>query len=414
MFSLPGGQVKLAAGAEYYESALVSGPDPATRNRFDRDVTAFFGELLVPVFGSANSRPGLRRLVLSGSVRHEDYNDVGSTTNPKFGVLWSLIDGLDLRASYGTSFRAPQLRSLDETNNSIALFNLPDAASPTGVTTSLLLAGNNADLSNEEADTWTVGLEFRPPMLDGLEVNVTYYNIEFRNRITSAAGAGLTILDQDDRFSSAVTRNPGADLIEDVCNSDVVFSGIDRETCLSTPIGAIVDFRLLNSARTKTDGLDFSVRYGLDTGAWGRFDFELSGSYILSFQEAFGPGSPVSDLVDTVGNPVDLFMRNSVSWRSHAGLSLAAFVNYRDGYRDPLSNPQRDVDSWTTLDLTVAYNTEDRLQALGLGNTTFLVGVQNVLDADPPFVNNPIGVGYDPANATPQGRFVSVTMIKQW
>ena len=41
--------------------------------------------------------------------------------------------------------------------------------------------------------------------------------------------------------------------------------------------------------------------------------------------------------------------------------------------------------------------------------------VQNVFDRDPPFVNNINGfVGYDPVNANPVGRFVSLRATKQF
>ena len=52
-------------------------------------VRAGFGEVRVPVFGANNRRAGLERLELSLAARFEDYADVGQTTSPKVGILFS-------------------------------------------------------------------------------------------------------------------------------------------------------------------------------------------------------------------------------------------------------------------------------------------------------------------------------------
>ncbi|MDB5443167.1 MAG: hypothetical protein JWP73_1543, partial [Phenylobacterium sp.] len=93
LFTLPGGDVRLAVGAETLYSNLKqqlrSGPTSATgpvpNALGSRTVNALFAEVLIPIVGPDNGRPGLRSLELSASVRHDDYNDVGGTTNPKFG-----------------------------------------------------------------------------------------------------------------------------------------------------------------------------------------------------------------------------------------------------------------------------------------------------------------------------------------
>ncbi|MDE2488606.1 MAG: TonB-dependent receptor [Alphaproteobacteria bacterium] len=49
------------------------------------------------------------RLLLDAAVRHEDYSDFGATTDFKLAGRLSLMEGLALRASAGTGFRAPAL-----------------------------------------------------------------------------------------------------------------------------------------------------------------------------------------------------------------------------------------------------------------------------------------------------------------
>ncbi len=74
-----------------------------------KQVWATFAQLNVPVFGDANALPLLRKLDLEGSWRHDQYSDVGGTSNPKVAFNWTLSEdlGLTVRGSWGTSFRAP-------------------------------------------------------------------------------------------------------------------------------------------------------------------------------------------------------------------------------------------------------------------------------------------------------------------
>nr|WP_246371140.1 TonB-dependent receptor [Phenylobacterium haematophilum] len=49
-----------------------------------------------------------------------------------------------------------------------------------------------------------------------------------------------------------------------------------------------------------------------------------------------------------------------------------------------------------------------------LDGLSVALNVQNLFDSDPPFYDGPTGIGYDPANADPLGRFVSLQLTKRW
>ena len=425
LFDLPGGAVKLAIGADYrkesYGTAFVT-PALAQSTDFQREVMAVFGELYVPLVGEGNRRAGMEKLVLSLAGRYEDYRDrrldtgqeltrdIGGTFNPKFGLLWQVIDGLNLRATYGTSFKAPTIPTLGAQSGTFAL-PLDDPSAPSGSTFVLLRGGTNPDLKNETATTWTIGVDYTPQALPDLTFELTYFNIDFRDRIRPP-GNLLGILHEEDKFSAIITRNPSVGEVDALCNGDD-FLG-DPAICGLVPIGAIIDGRTNNTSRTKVSGFDFNVYYGFDADSIGRFDFKVNGNYLITFKEAFSEASAFIELVDTMNNPVDFRMRGSVTWSGTQGLSLTSFVNYADSYRDNITVPNRKVGSWTTVDLTLAYNSEDRLAGLGLRDTIFTLGVQNLFDRDPPFVNNPLGLGYDPENADPLGRFISFNITKKW
>jgi iron complex outermembrane receptor protein len=51
---------------------------------------------------------------------------------------------------------------------------------------------------------------------------------------------------------------------------------------------------------------------------------------------------------------------------------------------------------------------------LGVDGLTWSLNVQNLFDSGPPFYDNPLAIGYDPANADPLGRMVTLQLTKAW
>jgi len=138
LFDLPAGQVKAALGANYTSSVfrLLQFDNTGSANLLlpmlndpeHRQVWAVFAQVNIPVIGDANALPGVRRLDLEGSWRHDQYSDVGGTSNPKLAFNW-LVDqdiGLTIRGSWGTSFRAPNFGEISPiANNNIQGWNMP-------------------------------------------------------------------------------------------------------------------------------------------------------------------------------------------------------------------------------------------------------------------------------------------------
>ncbi|MGH8242906.1 MAG: TonB-dependent receptor domain-containing protein [Steroidobacteraceae bacterium] len=419
LFSLPGGAVKLAVGGEYREESLESDftdftitaePDVNPTTLQDRNVFAGFAEVLVPLIGESNRLPGVERLEVSVAGRVEDYSDFGSSVDPKVGVNWVPLPGLKFRGTWGTSFKAPILVDLNENfDRTVADFILPDPQSPTGSTAVVLLVGNNAALKAEEGENWTVGLNFNPEALPKLNVSATYYDIRIKSRIIGALNELFTILEEEDRFAPRITRNPDLATVQALFNDPDFrsFFGLSPED-----IRAVIDLRLRNVGELKTDGLDLRATYAFET-AVGQFEFGLNGTYIFNFEQAETQTAPLFNLVNTVRNPVDLRVRGSASW-NYRGFGVATFLNYVDGYRDDESTPERGIDSWTTVDLSLSYDTKERVRGGWLQDLTVSLSAQNLFDTDPPFANNNDGLGYDPENAYPLGRFIALQVIKAW
>jgi len=68
-----------------------------------------YGELLVPLVGPGMNVPYISKFDIDISGRYDQYGGIGSTSNPKFGADWVVVDGLKLHASYGTSFVEPNI-----------------------------------------------------------------------------------------------------------------------------------------------------------------------------------------------------------------------------------------------------------------------------------------------------------------
>jgi hypothetical protein len=176
-------------------------------------------------------------------------------------------------------------------------------------------------------------------------------------------------------------------------------------------VAAVIDNRLRNIALLRTSGIDLIGKYSRD-GKSGRYDFGFNGTYLLRYAQANSPGSPLLNIVSTQNNPIDFRARASAAWMRR-GLGVSTFLNFDNGYRDTQSTPSRGVSPWTTIDLQLSYETTG--DTLGwLAHTQFALNVQNLFNTFPPFLNNPVGVGYDQENADLYGRIVSVEVRKRW
>jgi len=292
-------------------------------------------------------------------------------------------------------------------NNYSKVFPLLDPSSPTGFTEALLRYGTNPDLQPEKARTWTVGTDFAPRIWPGASLSVTYFNIAYSGRIDQEI-VTPDILSQPS-LAWLVNRTFTQAELQAACTQSV-FQG-PAGTCTSSSIGAIIDNRLRNVALLNTSGIDLIAKYAF-ASPLGRFDFGLSGTYLFEYAQANTPGSPLLNIVSTQNNPINLRVRGAAGW-THRQFGLSTFVNFQNRYRDTLSVPNRGISPWTTVDLQLSYETPEDAFG-GLGHMQFALNAQNLFNVYPPFVNNPIGVGYDQENADLYGRLVSFEVRKRW
>ena len=402
------GVIRLAVGGEFrheHSAGVNISENPEDRGRLVR--SGFF-ELAVPMVGPPASATA-DRLDLSLAGRYDSYSDVGSTFNPKVGFSWRPLALIKVRGNWGTSFRAPPFfwSNRDQVGDS-SIADVVDPRSPTGYTRALLIVGPLPDLKPETARAWTVGVDLTPRATPNLSLSLTYFDIDYQGKIQHAGPDTGFYLTQEAQLASLITRNPTQAQIDAVCTKPPLYGGDCNQ-----PIAAILDGRWRNLASLKTRGVDAALDYLLHT-AWGKVSASLNGTYMSDLKQQIGPTAAVVDLVDTVGNPPSLRLVGNLSW-SLRGWTVQSTVNYTGAYRDPGSAPARKVDSWTTVDLNIGYRVDGG--SGWLANTQANLGIINVFDQRPPFVNQfdlNGTLGYDPANATLLGRAVSLQVVKRW
>ncbi|WP_230291554.1 TonB-dependent receptor [Croceicoccus sp. Ery5] len=424
LFQLPGGDARIALGGEYryerfrdkpaisdtttltpVELAPTPMPDP-------RRVTAGYAELLLPLASPELGLAGLHRLDLSAAVRYEHYSDFGDTTNPKLGLSWQPFESLTLRGTWGTSFRAPTFNDLrpDLATPLQFAIGLTDPASDTGLTYALILRGTVPDLGPERATSWTAGFDLEPDFMPGLTARLTYFDIDYRDRIASPASETLNFL---------INRATYASIIDAPADPAIVaayFSGpgyVALYPITASQVTTIIDSRTQNLASQHLNGFDFDLAY---QGKFydGAFEVGVGGSWLIGFRQALTDDAPEVDILDTLGNPVDLRLRGRASY-SGPQFGASLFVNYVDGYENRTGAVPQQVDAWVTVDARISY----RLAAEKgpLAGTAIALSASNLFDNDPPFTVNNLGlttIGYDPENASPQGRVVALQVTKSW
>lgn len=409
VFSLPAGPLRLAIGAEYRQESFgsrtiefTSALNPVLRQSPDesRDVSAYFLEARVPLIGPEQNVFAAHSLELTLAGRREDTSNGGADTIPKLGLVWAPVEGLALRTAWGRSFKSPSLIETVAGSQAALVFPIADPASPSGATTTLILQGANPGLASETAETWTAGFSLRPPAWEGFSFELNWFRIDFADRIASPANP-FTVLSEPLLYAPIIVRDPDDAQVQSYF--DAPFFIPIGPTPPASEVGAIVDARLRNLSRSLVSGFDFDLSQRF-AGFGGEFTAALTGSYLFTFEQAFSASGPAIDLVDTANNPIDLRLRATLGWRGK-NLSTAVAINYADDYRDSANN--RSVDAWTGADLSLAY----LFDAAGVEAR---LNVRNLFNQDPTFLNNPIGVGYDPENSDPVGRFVSFALTKTW
>lgn len=394
LFQLAGGPLALAAGAEFRKEELeiVSDPQIVAGNvigrgtsaaRGDRDVTAFYAELSIPFIKNVETQL---------AVRTEKYSDFGNSTTPKFGIKWTPLNWVALRASYAEGFRAPSLSQISE--SSVQAFNngvqdplrCPtfNAAIRDCATSFASYIRANPALKPEKSDNYSIGMIISPTR--DTSATIDYWHIKRKDQIDRFSAAYL--LAREAQFPGAIVRDPNpATWLPGVPNSGPIFAVLRQ---------------FFNLASTEVSGVDvdfsWSKRLPDDLG---RVTATMSGTYLEHFKYHVAAADPIYDQAGTFGGPADALPRfkgNIGTTWSRGPWTVNGRLNYVHGWfdggntADPVSGGcfrtgtllqnNCKVKPWTTVDVGVQYT--------GIKNLSVGLQVRNIDDRPAP---------YDAANA---------------
>jgi iron complex outermembrane receptor protein len=385
VWTLPAGPVLAAVGAQYWNQEANDTPDPriaaaealgisASAAFGEQDLTAVFGEIIVPV---------IKGLEISGALRYDKYGKAGdfSKTSPKIGVRYQPMRNLLLRATYSEAFRAPSIYDTTSATQSSFEFGLvdptrcitgnePDCNLDVRVTTT-----GNPNLGAEKSKIYNVGVVWEPTPNSSLSVD--YYEIKRKDEISLFATQTLINL---------FANNPAIVIRNAIGQIDEV---------LNVPIQA---------AKTKTSGVDVEGRLRIPLERYGQVNLRGAVSYVDDYTfTTLGDSGGLEDLQfnGTYNQP---------RWRGSWDLSwlYGAHEVSLNGYY---------MHHYDQLNATASGND---VSAIGIWNLfwkwninrnlTLNASIQNLFNTDPSFSNetSASNAGYNPSLGDPRGRTYQV------
>ncbi|NMH64421.1 TonB-dependent receptor [Shewanella salipaludis] len=421
VFDLPAGPIGMVFGAEHREEYGADLPDAlialgitsgSSRQSTEGEYTVdeLYTEMNFPLLSGV---VGAESLEIDGALRYSDYDNFGETTNYKLGLRWMPFDGLMVRSTVSTAFRAPSTSDLflGNTDNSPTVkdkcatnptaFCIADGVpaagfEPIGDQLSSTLGGNK-NLTPEEADTFTVGIVYSPDFIDGLSMTVDYWDIQLDNAITTI----------------------GEQLILDKCATEGVFC--DKITRYTS--GALagnskdIDNRNVNVGGVKSQGYDFNAQYSMDTQI-GSLSFNLDTTYYQTYDITQADGSVVENAGWFRRNGGD---GNFPEWKTNFSVQLtnddwsASWkVRYIGEVLEPFDADNSDEDQSPdlsdlsdnrTIDSQVIH---DARFTYYFNNVSATLGVSNVFDEDPPYADTGFNDNTDPRTYSTTGRHLYV------
>jgi outer membrane receptor protein involved in Fe transport len=393
--SLAGGPVGIAIGAQARSQSLTQVADEEELSGIiaggggfapidaDRDIYSVFTEFLFPLHDTFE---------LQAAVRHDNYSDFGSTTNPKIGMGWRPIDEILVRATWGTSFRPPTFRELYDPGSEGFGFVFEDVHRCPVTGDFFDCFGRqvesefegNPDLQPDEGETWLLGIAWESSAIRGLSISLDLWQIEHTNRVAASNDFFLeeTLLALLDPFTNPFTvRAPQT----------------PEDIALGIP--GIITKRTdtyFNGNTLETNGLDIDFKYVISTSNSGTFDTTFHYTYLnewvwgINFREA----DQVDDFAGGYGFTGGLPKHRanfSLNW-TLGGHSASMLVPYAGEYESwlTLHEDGRDtgepfvIDDYIQLDLQYSY-TFDRLRGGQLR-----LGCRNCTSEDPPVYNQDV------------------------
>ena len=308
-WELPGGEIGWVVGADFrqeeaiqdFSAAYLAGGelqgfnDPLRPFSGDDGATSVFSEVVLPFTDT---------LTMQLAVRHDDYDSVGGSANPKIGINFAPTDRVRLRASYGRSLKAPTIIHLNELVSSTSIPTGPGMGRRGGHRVSSVEVGD-PNIVPQTAVHTSVGGDFTLAedvgALRNLQLSASYVTFDFDDRIVrleavaripDQPGTGdCGILGPDRLYEEFFRFDPNGVPCFD--GNDNNGDGKLQRTELTHTFQSYT-----NIATSELEGVDLRLTAALDTPA-GLMNLQLGGTQTLKFLSS--ERGPLEEPVDAVG-----------------------------------------------------------------------------------------------------------------
>ena len=390
--------------------AGVGGPIIGVAGKYT--VKDIFAEVRAPLIEDA---PFAHLLSVNGSARHSDYSINQKTDSYGFGIEWAPVQAVRARGSYQKAARAANVHELFDVqaNGLFAASSDPCAGTAptatlaqcarTGVTAAQYgkildspagqynaLTGGNPNLKPETSDSYTFGLVLEP--MRNMSATIDFFDIKLKDVIG--------VLPPNIVLQQCLANGSFCNLIQ----RDIIGSIWAQQS------GRIVATNV-NVAKARTSGIDLGFNYLHKLEGYGSLTLNLNGTIISKADNEPIPGAGTYDCKGlhgpTCGVPTPKF-RSKVrgTWATPWNVDVALTWRHIDSVSNegtssnPLLNGTLNPIDQTFaarnyFDLSGSWNVTKQL--------TFRGGINNLLDKDPPIVNNgTLAAAFGNGNTYPQ------------
>jgi iron complex outermembrane receptor protein len=385
------------------------GPTPPIAGNFH--VGEAFTELRMPL---VTDHPGAEDLSIEGGYRYSNYTEGFTTNTYKIGLEWAPVKDIRFRGGFNRAVRAPNIGELF-TPQTVGLDGSTDncaaplkAGSTTTLTTGYTFAqcalsgvtaaefgniapntanqyngllGGNPSLAPEVADTYTAGFVLTPRALPNFSFSMDYFDIKIADVIGPIGGD--------------VILNNCLNGVNTAYFCPLVHRGIGGSLWL-TPTGFVSDVNQ-NQGQLSTEGIDVKASYRVALPGAGSLLFALEGTDLMNikttpvagggsydckgyFGSTCGAGDPnwrhvLNATWSTPWDNFDLTLR----WR-YIGSVTSEQTSSNPFLTGTPYAPLQNISAYNYIDLTGAFDVYK--------NIRLQIGVNNIMDKDPPIVVN--------------------------
>jgi outer membrane receptor protein involved in Fe transport len=337
LFSLPGGDLGVAAGVEWrretfyddrdprldgtitftdsvtgnFNGSDVAGTSPSPDTSGSREVYSAFAELFVPLVSPDMDIPLVEEFNIQVAGRIEHFKDIDETAAvPRIAASWTTLPGVTLRAAWSEGFRAPNLVQVNDegttrvntrddyvvcqarVETSVVDQQIANLGACPGESTVSFRSGTE-NLVPEDSESINLGVVLEPEFIPGLTLTADYWRVKQTGLVGTFGDDNAIALDLLRRLNGS--SNPNVIRADPTADDIALFAG----TSLA-PAGEIIQVLdpYLNLDSRVSKGWDFGLFYRIPDFGLGDFRLRFNAARLKSFVQSAGPDS--QELLDAI------------------------------------------------------------------------------------------------------------------